>query len=275
MNKKLVAAMRVKNEAWVIRYTLSALSEIVDAIVIYDDGSTDDTVSICKTFPKVVRLVENNPNRHEDDVDEAKDWNLITEMAREEGADWILYTDADEMIEPKIKQLLPDLLARNDVGMIRFRKISPWKRLGFYRTDSLRFDNKAENTLNPIIINASQNIKWDDGRGGLVKKIAKKLLRGENFKPSLGRGFPKGVKGKVLNKNDIVSVHFNHLSIDRLIRKQVFYALVEKRMKPKRTRDDLVQWVSKGWSEEGIELAEVPKEWYWTNYIHEVKYDGK
>lgn len=262
----LIAALRVKNETWIIRYTLSALSEFVDKIVIVDDGSSDSTVAVCKSFAKVVEIHENG-HRNENNVDEAADWNRLTKMARQHGATWILYTDADEMLEPSIKDFVTSLPKRTDYNMIRFRKISPWKGLSHYRTDAPRFDSKAERTLNPVIVQASCSIKWHDGRGSLLKKIAKRIMRGERLLPSLGRGFPSGVGSAVLNVDDILSVHFNHLSLDRLVRKQIFYALVEKRMKPYRSRDDIVKWVSQGWSEDGMNLMRVKPEWLWREYL--------
>ncbi|MER2497734.1 glycosyltransferase family 2 protein [Vibrio neptunius] len=268
---KIIAAMRVKNEEWVIKYTLHALSEFVDGIVILDDGSTDKTVEICKSFPKVLEICENKSGRCENDVDEAADWNKITNMALRKGAEWILYTDADEMLEPEFANRLQDMMSNDSAGMYRFRKISPWKSLTHYRTDSPRFDAKAETTLNPVLVRASASIKWDDGRGGLLKKVAKRVVRGERFKPSLGRGFPSGIQGETINDDTLVSLHFNHLDIDRLIRKQVFYALVEKRMKPYRSRDELVSWVARGWSEDGMSLTPVDEKWFWPEFIRHIE----
>jgi glycosyltransferase involved in cell wall biosynthesis len=265
----LVAALRVKNETWVIRYTLAALSEFVDKIVVIDDGSTDDTVEVCREFPKVVEIFCNG-FRNENRVDEARDWNRMTTLARRHGAEWILYTDADEMLEPAVKDFVRKLPELRMYDMIRFRKVSPWKGIEVYRTDKARFDHRASDTLNPIIARAACQIRWHDGRGGWLRKLAKRIARGERALPSLGRGFPDGVGERVLDVDDLVSVHFNHLSMDRLARKQVFYALVEKRMKPYRSREDIVQWVSQGWSEEGIRTAPVKPEWLWQDYLHHI-----
>jgi glycosyltransferase involved in cell wall biosynthesis len=225
----LVAALRVKNETWVIRYTLSALSEFVDKIVIVDDGSTDETVNVCKSFPKVVEIFCNG-SRNENHIDEAKDWNLMTKLARKHNAEW--------------------------------------RQIDMFRLDKARFDHKACETLNPVIVRADCPIRWHDGRGNWLRKLAKRILRGERILPSHGRGYPDGVGDRVLNVDDLVSVHFNHLSMERLVRKQVFYALMEKHMKPYRTREEIVQWVSHGWSDEGIKLERVKPEWLWQDYLH-------
>lgn len=262
----LIAALRVKNETWIIRYTLSALSEFVDKIVVVDDGSSDDTVDVCRSFDKVVDVHENG-RRDENRVDEAADWNRLTDMARRHGASWILYTDADEMLEPAIKDFAQTLPALVQYNMIRFRKISPWKGLSYFRTDAPRFDSPAERTLNPVIVRAACPIRWHDGRGRYFKKLAKRLLRGERMLPSLGRGFPDGVGDAVFNVDNILSVHFNHLSMERLMRKQVFYALIEKHMKPYRSRDEIVEWVSYGWSEHGMTLEMVNPQWLWQAHI--------
>lgn len=269
---KLIAAMRVKNESWVIRYTLSALSEFVDGIVILDDGSTDDTVNICNSYDKVIEVVQNKNNRNENDVNEAKDWNIITKLAKKHGADWILYTDADEMLEPDFSLKVRSLIQNDSVGLYRFRKISPWKGIEFYRTDSNRFNAKAETTLNPILVNAKSPIRWDDGRGGVIKKIMKRIIRNERFTPSLGRGFPNGIQGAIVNNDELVSIHFNHIDMDRLHRKQVFYALIEKRMRPNRPRDEIVNWVAKGWNEDNINLVPIKSSWLWHKYLKFVEY---
>ena len=268
----MIAAMRVKNEAWVIRYTLSALSTFVDKIVIVDDGSTDETFEICKSYEKVVDI-HLNGLRRENAIDEAADWNLLTKMAIKHGADWILYTDADEMLEPAIVSFLEKLDQIPNVDLVRFRKISPWKSIHRYRTDKQRFDAPAEKTLNPILIRAKKSISWHDDRGGFIKKLVKFLVRGERFKPSLGRGFPTGIIGEVMNRDDIVSLHFNHLSMRRLIEKQVFYALIEKRLRPYRSRDEILDWVKKGWSTDGAQFTKIKEQWLWTEFVDLIEHE--
>ena len=51
---KIFALLMVKNESTTIRYSLKSLNDNVDNIYIYDTGSTDDTLEICKEFENVV-----------------------------------------------------------------------------------------------------------------------------------------------------------------------------------------------------------------------------
>ena len=46
----LAAAIMIKNEADVILYTLSSLIGVIDSLVLYDTGSTDNTINICREF---------------------------------------------------------------------------------------------------------------------------------------------------------------------------------------------------------------------------------
>ncbi len=50
---------RIRNEALILPDTLDYLATQVDAIVAYDDASTDDTVDILRKHPKVALIVAN------------------------------------------------------------------------------------------------------------------------------------------------------------------------------------------------------------------------
>jgi hypothetical protein len=98
----LVGLTRVRNEALLLPDTLDYLAAHVDAIVAYDDASTDATVGILGAHPKVALIVANQA--WEDDIAarklaEGRHRGLLLEMARERlPHDWMLCFDPDERI---------------------------------------------------------------------------------------------------------------------------------------------------------------------------------
>ena len=55
----LIGIIRVRNEALILRDTLDYVGKHVDAIVAYDDASTDRTLEILGGHPKVALIVTN------------------------------------------------------------------------------------------------------------------------------------------------------------------------------------------------------------------------
>ncbi|KQR72130.1 glycosyltransferase family 2 protein [Pedobacter sp. Leaf176] len=267
---KLIACIPLKNEAWVIKYTLSALSEFVDEIIALDDGSSDDSIKILESYPKVTQIIKNKP-RSDKFRNEPLNWNRLTKAAIERGADWIFYTDADEMVEPRIKDEIRVMMEAKDVDVYQFKKISPWRGYDFYRSESDKWVSPAKNVLNPILIRATERLTWPNPKGDFKKRIAKLILRGEPLRPTIGRNFPLGLKGKVVERNDLMSVHFNNISYDSLIKKQINYAINEKIEKPYKTNQQIIDWVFFRLDEAGMELTPVNQDWYWKDYLKQIE----
>ena len=84
----LAATLIVKDEAATLPDCLASLHGIVDEIVVYDTGSTDDTVTIARTAgARVIQGYWDN--------DFARARNAALDLTR---ADWILVIDADERL---------------------------------------------------------------------------------------------------------------------------------------------------------------------------------
>jgi len=269
---KLIACLRIRNESWIINYTLSALSEFVDEILIIDDGSEDETVEICRSCPKVTEIVEKGI-QYDRKRNETADWNSLAKMAVKRGADWIWGTDADEMVEPKIKSEIQAMMSDPRAGLYRFRKVSPWKGLEYFRTDRSRFDHKASDALNPVLVRAADCFYWPNPKGSFIESLAKRILRGDQLHQIVGRIMPKGIAGEVINRDDLVCIHFNHVDFNKLIKRQIFYAINEKTDRPFRTNRDILDWAYKGIDETGMELAPVKKEWLWQDYLKSIIID--
>jgi len=99
---KLVGITKIRNEQAIIQDTLDFYS-FCDALYVYDDMSTDDTVKICKSHPKVKGLIEGkiwdtNRLRAEYQTRQA-----VLNLAKKDNPEWIIYFDADERIDYDFK----------------------------------------------------------------------------------------------------------------------------------------------------------------------------
>ncbi len=107
---QLVAVTRIRNEALILPDTLDYLGKHVDAIIAYDDASTDETVDMLREHPKVALIIANDA--WEQDITarrlaEGRHRGLLLQLAREEMEfDWMLCFDPDERVTGDIKGFL-------------------------------------------------------------------------------------------------------------------------------------------------------------------------
>jgi hypothetical protein len=98
----LIGITRVRNEALILRDTLDYVGRHVDAIVAYDDASTDRTLEILGGHPKVALIVTNRS--WEADIEarriaERRHRGLLLQTAREHlQFDWMFCFDPDERV---------------------------------------------------------------------------------------------------------------------------------------------------------------------------------
>jgi glycosyltransferase involved in cell wall biosynthesis len=120
---QLVAMTRVRNEALILPDTLDYLSAHVDAIIAYDDASTDETVALLRAHPKVALIVANQA--WERDINarkraEGRHRGLLLDMARAQlPHDWMFCFDPDERVSGDMRAYLGGLGA--DVDALRVR----------------------------------------------------------------------------------------------------------------------------------------------------------
>lgn len=88
-----------KNEAPVIRHVLESAQWVTDDIVVYDSGSTDDTIAIAQQY-KNVKL------HHGSWEGFGKTKQKATALAK---WDWILSLDADEALDEELQRSLAQL----------------------------------------------------------------------------------------------------------------------------------------------------------------------
>jgi hypothetical protein len=108
----LIGITRVRNEALILGDTLDFVSRHVDAIIAYDDASTDRTVELLRNHPKVALILANGA--WEADVKarrtaEHRHRQLLLQCAREQlRFDWMFCFDAHERITGDLGGLWPD-----------------------------------------------------------------------------------------------------------------------------------------------------------------------
>jgi len=108
MTKKqtLSVVLATRNEEANIGNCLKAVKDIADEIIIYDESSTDDTVTIATKLGAKVYKTKHEPNFH------------ITKnkAIRKAKSDWILQLDADEFVNTKLKKEISNLLNSKTFG---------------------------------------------------------------------------------------------------------------------------------------------------------------
>ena len=106
----LIGMTRLRNEELILRDTLDYVGKQVDAIIAYDDASTDSTLEILRNHPKVALIVSNAS--WEEDIEarliaEGRHRGLMLQLARVQlPHEWMLCFDADERVTGEMRGFL-------------------------------------------------------------------------------------------------------------------------------------------------------------------------
>jgi hypothetical protein len=157
---KKIVLMPVKNESWILNFTLNSLSKNFDHIIIADQSSTDGSIDICKSFSNV-DLIHNPEKYHSNKIR-----GTLLNAAREyDGENLIFCIDADEMLPTNLfaNQFEQYLGLAKPGEAFSFHWIQMWKSITQYRNDksiwanswkSIAFwDNRKLNYPTNYIIN--------------------------------------------------------------------------------------------------------------------------
>ncbi|HEY1870863.1 MAG TPA: glycosyltransferase family 2 protein, partial [Chitinophagaceae bacterium] len=147
--QKLSVVIICKNEEAAIGQSLQSLQGLTDDIVVFDNGSTDDTKNIVRKNGS--RLIEGDWEGF------GKTKNKATGFAK---YDWVLNLDADESVDEELKNSLLNLsLANNEeVYEIKFKNFlgKKYLRFGEWGGDKhLRFFNRKKVNWNEVAVHES------------------------------------------------------------------------------------------------------------------------
>lgn len=134
---KIVTLIPVKNEAWILPWTLKNISSFSDVIIIADQSSTDGSLEIYNKFEKV-KVIKNPHQGHSNLVRKV----LLEEARKIEGNNLIFCIDADEMISPTfVEKIKKDMEAKDSGVAISLPWIQLFRSPLSYRCDSVWKDN--------------------------------------------------------------------------------------------------------------------------------------
>ena len=155
---KVLAMYRIKNEERWIEKSLEAASEICQQIIVLDDGSTDDTLKICKSFSSVVDIHEQKNL----EFDDTRDKNRLLKMGLKCKPDFMMTLDGDEIIMPNMKQILKEdltiLYPETDVFKIKFLEVRE-------KPNQIRINDATATDFFPVIFrlkNQPKNLCYDE-----------------------------------------------------------------------------------------------------------------
>jgi len=176
--QRLSVVIVCKDGATVIGETIKSFSGLTDDILIYDNGSTDDTKDIVRQSN--ARLVEGSWEGF------GKTKNKANALAK---YDWILSLDADEAIDEELKEnlLKQDLADDKKVGEFKFKNFlgNKWLRFGEWGNDKhTRLFNRMKIKWNDADVHESlllpNDVKLISVPGFILHKTAANFSEYEN-----------------------------------------------------------------------------------------------
>jgi glycosyltransferase involved in cell wall biosynthesis len=148
---KIITLVPVKNEAWVLPYSLKNFSSFSDHVIVADQNSTDNTLEVCKNFKKVT-VIKNTYQGHTNQIR----WDLLdAARAIDSGNNLIIYLDADELLSPAVVRNLSDSSHKPGTAFC-----SPWLQL-FNSYTTYRVDGVWKNNYKQFAFIDDRKLNYD------------------------------------------------------------------------------------------------------------------
>lgn len=224
---KIIGFLQVYNESSKgnLVKILNHFKQICDNIVVFDDGSTDDSVQVTSKYSDhVIRGSKN------DFTNELEHKQRLLELALSLNADWIIWLDADEVVDRLGEdggiRALCNYGSKNNIDGFLLQQYNLWKNLQEYRVDG----------------------DWHVWHMRLWRNNGN--LRFEVKKGLHQRLYPLGIKK--ISRSEIKVIHYGHSSEEKNIEKFELYK----------------KHIPKGWDynkirdEKDIKLKPFSKSWF-------------
>jgi len=257
MNKKVIAGLTSKDEDWVIDKTLNSLVQYCEKVIVYDDGSTDNTESICRSYDNVVWVVR---EKHDPLVrEEAKQRLELINMLGEYDPEYVLLLDADEIPTPSIVGFMETM--DENVSLWRSRMINLWEDETKYRVDSYTSPSGHNINWDPFTDNAwvkyplmkyDPNVKYEYD------------LHVQKGGCSVYHPAPNNISGPVVEQEEFHVIHYGKLAPTFVSGEKLeFYAEIEAKDGKGSYESCLNKHVECSTGLEHLETKEVNGDWFW------------
>ena len=237
---------RIQNEERWIEKSLESASEICQEIVILDDCSTDSTVSICKKFPNVVDIYE---RKEPLPLDEARDRNLLLEMALKRNPDYVLSIDGDEIIMPNSKEIFLEELnvIYPESKIFEFQFLYVWDQL-----NKIRYDGLYGKTWQPRLLKIDSD-------------FSKLRIKESNYSGNLHCGsipIPSKLSDRLIRSN-VKILHYGNFDNNLRQKKFKFYNQIDPNNQEQDGYVHIISEKGKHSGSSGMELISLPDFMYW------------
>jgi glycosyltransferase involved in cell wall biosynthesis len=131
---RIIALMPVRNEAWILERSLRTLDTFCDKIIVADQQSSDGTREILQKIATDKVTIIDNDNKT---WNERIRWKLLDTAREYDGNNFILITDADEVISANIMQdnILDHFISFKPGTSITVELVNIWRNPFFWRND--------------------------------------------------------------------------------------------------------------------------------------------
>jgi hypothetical protein len=247
---RLIGLTLVRNEAWVIGYSLRAALQWCDHVVCLLHCCEDETPEIVERLwietGRVTIVTDPNPQFDEMDLRQRM---LVT--ARELGATHIAILDGDEIVTANLACYRPGLREKIALlppgGVLACPIHNLWRSLDGYRNDDKPFGNGWV----ILAFGDHPEAEWKPAEDGY--QFHMRIPRvGPWFGPM--RWPAERERGGLM--------HLQHVSWRRLVAKHAWYQLQEALRWPHRSHEEIRKLYSAALDETGIRVLPVPAEWW-------------
>ncbi len=242
---KLIAIMPVRDEAWILPFTVPAVLRWCDAILICDHASTDNTPEILEalrdTYPDRVATTR-WPKPDWDEADIRQD---LLGLGRTWGGTHFALIDADEVLTGNMLDLIRTIgESLSPAKGLRLPWLCLWRSLDKVRDD----DSPFGRALAPVLFCDGPEVSFKPNADGY----------------QIHTRAPVGVQFADVADRSRGLMHLQHVNWRRCMAKQQWYAETDRK-RWGHSEKEVARRYGPTTDETGLILRDVPEEW-WSAY---------